>query len=294
MVRQKFGGTHTEQKLAALEKYLKAYTTALKKQFKLAYFDAFAGTGEIELTQEAAPLFEEVGRTNLVAGSVQRALRCEPKFDEYTFTEKSPSKVRALQKLKQDHLAIADRIDVRRGDANEELHAFCRKHDWGEWRAVVFLDPFGNQVAWKTIVELARTRAIDLWYLFPSGLGVFRQIGRDGTVHYTHGDSLDRLMGTPDWRTEFLEEEVIGDLFTGERAVSRKVATPDSITRFMIERMKTVFKGGVADEWLPLGSKVQKYSLLFAWANPSEKAKLAGKLAVAVLKSEKHGRPKRH
>lgn len=293
MARQKFGGSHTEQKLAALEKYLRAYTTALKRQrFKLVYLDAFAGTGEIELTTESAPLLEGIDRTNIVEGSVLRALRCEPRFDEFIFVEKSRSKVRALQKLKETNPEVADRIDIRRGDANDQLNAFCKERDWRKWRAVVFLDPFGNQVAWSTIETLARTNAVDLWYLFPSGLGVFRQIGRDGTVHYTHGDSLDRLMGTPDWRKAFLEEEVVGDLFSRERAISRKVATPESITHFMIARMKSVFKGGVADEWLPLGSKTHKYSLIFAWANPSEKARLAGKLAAAVLRSEKRGRTK--
>lgn len=293
MARQKFGGVHTEQKLAALEKYLHAYTTALKKQrFKLAYFDAFAGTGEIELTTEAAPLLEGIDHTSIVDGSVLRAVRVEPQFDEFVLVEKSRSKVRALHKLKETNPEIADRINIRRGDANEELISFCRTRDWNKWRAVVFLDPFGNQVAWSTIEELAGTGAVDLWYLFPAGLGVFRQIGRDGTVHYTHGDSLDRLIGTSDWRKAFLEQEIVGDLFSGERAVSRKVATPESITVFMIERMKSIFKGGVADEWLPLGSKTHMYSLLFAWANPSERAKLAGKLAAAVLRSTKRGRPK--
>lgn len=291
MVRQKFGGQHTSQKLVALENYLQKYTTALKKQrFKLAYFDAFAGTGAIELTQSSAPLLDGDNGTNIVEGSVLRALRSP--FDEYIFVEKSPSKVRELQKLKLSHPHIADRIAIKRGDANEQLRAFCKGRSWNEWRAVVFLDPFGNQVAWETIASLATTRAVDLWYLFPSGLGVFRQIGRDGTVHYTHGASLDRLMGTPEWRTTFLRDEVIGDLFTGQRAIARKEATPESITRFMIARMKTVFEGGVADDWLPLGSKTDKYSLLFAWANPSEKAKLAGKLAVAVLRSTKRGRIK--
>jgi hypothetical protein len=41
----------------------------------------------------------------------------------------------------------------------------------------------------------------------------------------------------------------------------------------MIARMKQVFRGGVLDEWLPLGSRnIHMYSLLFAWANPSPKA----------------------
>lgn len=42
----RFGGDWTETKLAILQKYLAAYTTALKRtSFRKAYIDAFAGTG---------------------------------------------------------------------------------------------------------------------------------------------------------------------------------------------------------------------------------------------------------
>jgi three-Cys-motif partner protein len=53
MAHNAFGGAHTEIKLQAVEKYLHAFTTALKKQgFKLIYFDAFAGSGQIEASEE--------------------------------------------------------------------------------------------------------------------------------------------------------------------------------------------------------------------------------------------------
>ena len=43
---QMFGGDWTEEKLDMLRKYLRAYTTALKRQpFGLMYIDAFAGSG---------------------------------------------------------------------------------------------------------------------------------------------------------------------------------------------------------------------------------------------------------
>jgi hypothetical protein len=100
------------------------------------------------------------------------------------------------------------------------------------------------------------------------------------------------MLGTLGWRTDFIEEQEGHDLF-GARKEFAKVATPTSITLFMIQRMRQVFRGGVLEEWLPLGSRgIHMYSLLFAWANPSEKAKLAGKLAAAVLRTKRHGRSK--
>ena len=186
-------------------------------------------------------------------------------------------------------------IEILNSDANAGLKKLCLERDWKKCRAVVFLDPFGSHVEWSTIVALAETRAVDLWYLFPAGLSVHRQVrSADGTVHESHQASLDRILGTKNWRTAFAEQlDGEPDLFEAARPQTRKVVTAASATHFMIDRMKTVFKGGVLDEWLLLGSgNVHMFSLLFAWANPSEKAKKAGDIARAVLKSGKHGRAK--
>lgn len=296
MTEQKFGGRHTEQKLAALESYLHTYAKALKKQpFERAFLDAFAGTGKVELQARSTPLLGSIDAERFIEGSAKRALRCDPPFNEYIMIEKSAAKVRDLNELKVEFPRIADRIHIKRGDANEELRVFCEGRDWRKWRAVVFLDPFGNQVSWQTIEAIAGTNGIDLWYLFPAGPGVDRQIGNDGTVDPTHEESLDRLMGTRDWRTAFLTEEAEVDLFDPARTISRKTATPESITKFMIERMKKPFGGRVLEEWLPLSTKGIKYSLIFASANPSPKSwLLASRLAGAVLRSQKRGRTKRH
>ncbi len=284
--QQKFGGTHTQRKLEILERYLDRYTTALKNQpFETIFVDAFAGTGEISRVPDTEGMMPIADLEGTIAGSATRALSLAIPFNRYLFIEKSASKLAELQWLKDRFPALRDRMRFEHADANRALAAFVRQTDWRSHRAVVFLDPFGNAVAWSTVVALAKTRAIDLWYLFPAGLGVHRQIGRDGTVHFTHESSLDTLFGTPEWRAAFIKETVSKDLF-GATSRSEKVATPISITLFMIERLREVFEGLVLDEWLPLGSRnVHMYSLLFATANPSPKAvSLADRLARAVLK----------
>ena len=205
--------------------------------------------------------------------------------------EKSASKARDLRKLKFAYPAISERIQVKCGDANDELINFCRERNWKKWRAVVFLDPYGNQVSWKTLEEVAKTKAIDLWYLFPAGPGVHRQISDLGVVDPTHTESLDRLMGTHEWATQFVEVEPIPDLFDDRRLRSTKTATVDYITEYMIKRMTALFNCGVLDEWLPLSTKGIKYSLIFASANPAA-WKLASRLAKGVLRSTKRGRTK--
>jgi three-Cys-motif partner protein len=74
--QQKFGGFWTLQKLDAVEKYLKFFTTALKKQsFKLCYIDAFSGSGNVALKDG-----------QVIDGSALRALKYP--FDSFYFFEK--------------------------------------------------------------------------------------------------------------------------------------------------------------------------------------------------------------
>jgi three-Cys-motif partner protein len=287
---QRFGSAHTKSKLDKLEAYLRAFTTALKHQrFELIYFDAFAGTPDIDVGSADVPLLSAQDFRPLIQGSSRRALKFA-NFSKFIFVERKRANVSELVSLKREHSALSERIEIRHGDANVELQRFC-----GNWprmrRAVVFLDPFGNQVTWDTLTRIAATRAIDLWYLFPAGLGVHRQIGKSGAAHADHhAASLDKLLGTPDWRAAFAETKETADLF-GPTRQQRKTATPESITEFMIARMKRIFAGGVLDEWLPLGSEGRhSYSLIFACANPDPKANtLAMRLARAVLKSDKNG-----
>lgn len=263
-----FAGAHTVAKLEAIEKYLHAYQTALKRQnFTTVFFDAFAGTGELPTGFDGQLLATVLDKDEIVEGSARRALQVSPPFHRYIFVEKMKGKAEELLRLKDEFSDKSDRIEILHGDANDELISFCGKTNWKSTRAVVFLDPFGNQVRWETLEILAR-HPIDLWYLFPSQLGVNRQINNDGSIEFNREDSLDSLLGTRDWRSAFVKREKSTDLL-GEIEIATKQVTADLATRFMIERMKAIFKGGVLDEWLPLGKNGAHWnSLIFACGNP--------------------------
>jgi three-Cys-motif partner protein len=96
------------------------------------------------------------------------------------------------------------RCQFQEGDANVALEKWCQERDWRKERAVVFLDPFGMQVDWKTVVALGQTKGVDLWYLFPLS-GVVRMLTRDGIIDETWQRRLDTTLGTEDWRTRFYE-----------------------------------------------------------------------------------------
>jgi three-Cys-motif partner protein len=303
VAKQQFGSDATELKLDAIEQYLTTYKVVMNgakrkwPELRIAYIDASAGSGvrqtkrdaksvpkqwTLEISAEDAKQLSEFR-----IGSALRAFSGEQSFDRYTFIEKNKSKIEELKARNADH-KLSGRCIYRNKDANEELQRICKKN-WKNRRAVVFLDPFGNTVAWETLEAIAATESIDVWYLFTSGNGVFRQISNNGTVTPEAAASLDRLFGTADWRSEFLKEEHIDGLFETTVEVCKSV-TPESATQFMINRMRSIFKGGVLDETLPLGDPKNGYplfSLIFAWGTPNKKAgEIAKSAAGYILKSK--------
>ena len=165
-----YGGPWTIEKLNILEKYLGAYTTALKNTtFKLMYIDAFAGTGQISLSgdgdDELALLdLDDDDLRGFVSGSAERAIKIADKsFDRLIFIEKNGNRCADLDKLRSTHLGRD--IKIENSEANEFLSKL--HEDWNSWRGVLFLDPFATQVEWATIEKIAGFNALDTWILFP-------------------------------------------------------------------------------------------------------------------------------
>jgi three-Cys-motif partner protein len=212
----------------------------------------------------------------IVEGSALRAIGLEREFGRYVFIEKDRRKLDELRELITNKTHPSRRIEFVCGDANVEIEKLCPHLKKPNVRAVVFLDPFGSQVGWSTLKSLAQTGHVDLWYLFPAGLSVNRQISSDGRRTIEQEKSLDRLFGPHNWRSRLVTKEIAIDLFGSIEKVT-KSATIDDITRYMIECMKSIFAGDVRTEWLPLGRDGSHwYSLLFAMANSEKSAKKIG------------------
>lgn len=286
MAQKAFGNKSTVKKLETLTDYLNFYTTALKGKFRLNYFDAFAGTGEIP-HGNSLPLFEgQVDIVSVIEGSAKRSLKIKTPFDRYYFSDSKLSNVSELESLREEIPLLADRIFTRHGDANDEITKYCRTEITKNDRTVFFLDPYGNQVRWSTIEEIARTEGSDLWYLFPAGLGVVRQISQDAKVQKDAETSLNLLFGDNSWFDALTEPVHQPDMLDVNMEVRRRVATADAVTRFMIKKMKTVFEGKVLDSWLPLGkSGGHWFSLIFACSNKNPRAhELATRVARDIMR----------
>ena len=286
----RFGGDWTTSKLAILGEYLKQYTTALKKQpFQTEYIDAFAGTGYRVLADEEQSsnlMFPDLAAEApqaLLDGSALIALKTTPRFSKYVFIERSTKRCRELESLKTDFPVLAADIDVRRGDANTEIQALCSR-GWSSRRAVLFLDPYGTQVEWTTIEAIAATKAIDLWILFPLGIGVNRLLTRSGEIPKSWRRRLDLLLGTKEWYDAFYKVEPSPTLFNTQETRVVK-ATMETIGRYFNERLAGIFAGVAPEPRVLLNSaNCPLYLLCFACGNP-QGAPIALRIANHLLKT---------
>ncbi|MFP3043092.1 three-Cys-motif partner protein TcmP [Treponema primitia] len=283
-----WGGDWTEQKLDAFEKYVNVYLTIMNKHrdkynWKLIYFDAFAGSGSRAADTENAdnfPLFEELGISKdeiaVYKGAAERVVCITQRgFDYYYFIEKDEISRKELEeRLNTIEHENKLKMIFRDHDANEQIHTMARamKKDKNLY-ALTLLDPFGMQVDWSAIESLAGTNT-DLWILIPSGVIINRLLDREGKL--THINKLISFFGMSEEeiRNEFYREEnkSIPSLFEID-ALKRKTEEPiTKITELYIKRLKMLFPQ-VTEKPLEMKNtrNVSIYHFAFASNNPTAK-----------------------
>lgn len=241
-MEQRFGGTWTAEKLAALEYYLRGYAQALKHQpFELHYIDAFAGSGSF--------VPGEGGQAQ--RGSAMIALDVAG-FQQYHFFELKKEHCRQLEALIPPEKR--DRVDIRVGDANKEILELLARLP-RRARAVMFLDPYGMHVEWTVLQAIRKTRQVDVWYLFPLS-GITRQMAkRSDRVDKSKAAALDRVLGTSDWRNVFYEASPMQSLF-GDHEPDQRSADVTAIEAWLTERLKGEFPAVIGPKLLRRPRKV--------------------------------------
>lgn len=279
MTDHEFGGRWTEQKLLALKSYLQAYRLIFSqnekaKSFKTIYVDAFAGSGDRKASSSNSDLslFTAVELPEIDAyhkGSARIALELASPFDEYIFVDKKREHAgQLLDMIHTDYHSLEPRCHVLQEDGPESIRQFCSSRNWRKERAVLFLDPYGMNVEWSLLKDIANTKAIDLWFLFPLGAGTNRLLKRDSTPPQGFSEKLTRIFGTEDWQTAFYKKSPQTDLFGDEPSLV-KDTTFEQIGQFMIERLKTIFPGVAPRTKALLNSRNNPmYLLCFAASNP--------------------------
>lgn len=274
---QKFGGDWTIEKLDILSSYLDAYLTALKNfKFKKIYIDAFAGTGSITSRDG----------TQTISGSARIALTSQHQFDKYYFIEADPEKAKELQKMVEvEFETLKHKVTIYPGDANIELAKICQSINWNYNRALLFLDPYATQVAWTTLEMVAKTEAIDVWYLFPFQ-ALQRLLRKDGQMDRSWVECIDRLLGDHEWQTEFYKEDPQISLF-GTTSKIKDINT-DSLKAYIIKRLHNIFPAVAPKPRIFRNTKHSPIFLFcFAVASKNEKAqRLALRIANYILKEK--------
>ncbi|NPV90787.1 MAG: three-Cys-motif partner protein TcmP [Firmicutes bacterium] len=267
---QSFGGTWTLLKLDIIGKYLAFYTNALKNQkFKLCYIDAFAGSGDIDVR----------GFGN-IPGSALRAI--DYPFDKYIFIENDNNYARKLSEAIKNKRFDKD-ISIIPGDCNELLETIYSV-SWykNRWRGVIFLDPYAMDLKWASLEAIAKTKAFDVWYLFPLS-ALNRVLQKRGNIPKKNKSKINDLLGTTEWEKEIYYESPQLALF-GEQEIER--ISIDGIKKFVIQRLKMVFPA-VSEKSLVLRNPLNRsplFLLCFAISNDSKTAiKLSLKAADHIL-----------
>jgi len=202
-------GPWTREKLTYVEKYASAFMKAMAPKRKtgtwaeLVYLDLLAGPG-LGIDRDSGAEFE---------GSPLRALKITPEFDRLFFADLSRRNVTALRA--RIPAAHALRIDVRVGDCNTIARQLVTRLS-SRTLGLAFVDPQGFEVTFRLFRVLA-TRRIDVLFLFPSGIGIARNLRKFARqVH----SPMDDLWGGREWR----------DLPPAKLAAGTKLSPEDSLT----------------------------------------------------------------
>ena len=272
-----YGGQWTVEKLDILERYLDAYTTAMKNQpFKLIYIDAFAGTGYINPTRDDTDV------KTFIAGSAARAIRIGNKpFDKLIFIEKNINRFNNLKTLQQNHPNRA--VTVENSDANSYLQNL--EMEWKTWRGVLFLDPFATEVEWSTIQTIAGFNALDIWLLFPVS-AVSRILPRSrkpDDIDSRWVDRLNRVFGNESWRNLY-QENPQSDMF--DKPGHIRAPGVDDLSSIYKENLKELFGGRFMRESRTLKTfkDAPLFEFIFCAGHP-DGARLAKKIAGYIIDS---------
>lgn len=251
-------GSWSVDKLDLLRKYLEAYVTVLRKQSwckGYEYIDGFAGTGKPRTRDEQ----------RYVDGSPRVALELPNPFTKYHFIESSNWRIKKLQKLKKEF--PRHQIDIYPGDCNDVLRTKIVPDlpMTSFKRAIAFLDPFGMELEWSTLEEVARAETIEVFLNF-SVMAINRNVRRrrKEDISSAMRERMDRFWGT-DWEAELFEEE---QTLFGPETVRIKQSGKELGHRFQ-KRLREVFPHCTVPVLMTNSKNAPLYCLIFGGHNPT-------------------------
>ena len=270
-----FGGSWTLQKLNILKGYLNTYTTVMKNQAHyLIYIDAFAGSGRLSFKTNQGLNFQEIA--DFYTGSAQLAVDVKDKpFDHLLLIEKNPSRCIDLEKIRDSN--SNRKIVVENGEANRVLR---NQRFSNSSRGVIFLDPFGVEVEWKTIEAIKKYGIFDVWLLFPTSAIARLMPTRRSLEEISPANKslLNRVFGGTQWIELYPQSETV-DLFNDHHSQHIRHKGVAQILTLYKRGLMELFKDGFLDEPCTLYNSKNSplFELFFCVGNPSPRARELGK-----------------
>lgn len=252
-------GPWSEDKLRLLRKYLVAYVDIMRNQTWCRngyhYIDAFAGTGK--------PRSQYQERS--VDGSPRVALTIDHPFHSYTFIEKSPWRIKHLLELKKE---FPDRnIRIYEEDCNRIITSRITPRIRYEHynRGLILLDPFSMNVKWRTIEQIAETRALEIFMNFPV-MALNRTVLPNDPNTLTDGQvkRMNRFWGSTEWRGDIYQE--VPTLF-GSVEIKIRRTTGKRLGKLFKKRLETLFRHVTYPLVMTNSRNAPLYCLIFAGHN---------------------------
>lgn len=239
-----FGGDWTESKIEILVEYAKAYLSIMNKyadkyNWKLLYFDGFAGSGFIEKGNDE--------NKKVIIGATKRILDIEnPRpFDRYYFVEKETE---IAEELIEKVISNYDDkiINVANTDCNEKIQSmgnFLKSNKGKQYKVLAYIDPCGMQLNWESLTALQKLK-VDAWILVPTGMGVNRLLKKDGKISDAWIEKLEIFLGLPKQKiiNYFYSQSVIPTLFGEEVVTNKKEKAIEKSAELYQSRLKELFK----------------------------------------------------
>ncbi|WP_040282806.1 three-Cys-motif partner protein TcmP [Psychroserpens damuponensis] len=239
-----FGGDWTESKIEILVEYAQAYLSIMniyadKYNWKLLYFDGFAGSGFIEKGNDE--------NRKVIIGATKRILDIEnPRpFDRYYFVEKEPEIAEEL--IEKVINKYDDKIiNVANTDCNEKIQSmgnFLKSKKGKNYKVLAYIDPCGMQLKWESLMALQELK-VDAWILVPTGMGVNRLLKKDGKISDAWIEKLEIFLGLPKEKIieYFYSQSVVPTLFGDEIVTNKKEKAIEKSAELYQSRLKELFK----------------------------------------------------
>ncbi len=238
-----FGGDWTENKIDIIVEYAKAYLKIMHKyadfyNWKLLYFDGFAGSGYIIKGNDE--------NQKIIIGAAKRILEIEePRpFDIFYFVEKDDLKATHLEENTK-RVYNNKFVHIVKEDCNDKIKSmsqFLTTPKGKKYKVLAYIDPCGMQLNWDSLQTLQKL-SVDVWILVPTGMGVNRLLKKDSNISDAWVSRLEVFLGMDKQEIldYFYKKTTNNTLFGEETIVSKNNKAIEKSAILYKERLSSLF-----------------------------------------------------